>query len=64
MRKTSAMIGDVVAPILFMVFIGYHVGKQLDKMAVSISVGLFIGFVVAVFNIWKEFKKMRRDHEQ
>jgi F0F1-type ATP synthase assembly protein I len=47
-----------------MVFVGYHVGKHLDKMAASISVGLFIGFVVAVFNIWKEFKKMRRDDEQ
>lgn len=63
MTKTSAMMGDVVAPILFMVFIGYHVGKHFDKMVISISMGLFIGFVVAVFNVWKEFKKMKRDHE-
>ncbi len=61
MNKTSAMIGDVVSPVLFMVFVGYHVGKHLDKMAISISVGLFIGFIVAVFNVWKEFKKMKRD---
>jgi F0F1-type ATP synthase assembly protein I len=61
MNKTSAMIGDVVAPVLFMVFIGYHVGKHSDRMAISISMGLFIGFIVAVFNVWKEFKKMKRD---
>jgi F0F1-type ATP synthase assembly protein I len=63
MSKSSAIIGDVVAPIILMVFVGYHVGKYLDKMAASISMGLLIGFVVAVFNVWKVFKKMRRDHE-
>lgn len=61
MNKVSATIGDVVAPILFMLFVGYHVGKYLDKMALSILSGLLIGFLVAVFNVWKGFKKMRRD---
>ncbi len=59
MRKNvAAHIGDVVAPIIFMVFIGYQVGQYFDKMMLSILVSLVIGFVVAIFNVWKLMKRM------
>lgn len=58
MQKSFIAIGEVVAPIVFMVFIGYQVGNYTDKMALSIIVGIIIGFIVAMFNIWKLMKRL------
>lgn len=63
MNKLSTAIGDIVAPVIFMLFVGYHLGKYLDKLAISLAAGLLIGFIVALFNVWKLMKKMRQNDE-
>lgn len=63
MTKFPAAVGDILAPILFMIFVGYQAGKYFDKMGVCIATGLLTGFVVAMFNIWKLMKKLGRNDE-
>ena len=63
MNKFPTAVGDIVAPIVFMLFVGYQAGKYLDKLAISMAIGLLLGFVVAMFNVWKLMKKLRRDDE-
>jgi F0F1-type ATP synthase assembly protein I len=63
MNKVSTAVGDIVAPIVFMLFVGYQVGLYLDKLAISLAIGLLIGFIVAMVNIWKLMKKLRRNDE-
>ncbi|MBH1989711.1 MAG: AtpZ/AtpI family protein [Alphaproteobacteria bacterium] len=63
MNKLSTAVGDIVAPIVFMVFVGYQVGQYLDKLAISMAIGLLVGFIVALFNVWKLMKKLRRNDE-
>lgn len=63
MNKFRTAVGDIAAPIVFMLFVGYQVGKYLDKLAISLAIGLLIGFVVAMFNVWKLMKKLRRNDE-
>lgn len=63
MSKFSAAAGDVLAPILFMIFVGYQAGKYFDKIGLSIAIGLLIGFVVAMYNVWKLMKKLGRNDE-
>jgi Mn2+/Fe2+ NRAMP family transporter len=61
--KFPAAVGDILAPILFMIFVGYQAGKYFDKMGGCIAAGLLIGFVVAMFNMWKLMKKLGRNDE-
>jgi predicted membrane protein len=63
MHKFSITIGEIVAPVVFMVFIGYHAGKYWDQMVVFLTSSLIIGFIVALFNIWKLMKKLGRKDE-
>ena len=63
MNKFSTAVGDIVAPIVFMMFVGYQVGNYLDKLGISLAIGLLIGFIVAMVNVWKLMKKLRRDDE-
>lgn len=63
MNKLSTAVGDIVAPIIFMLFVGYQIGAYLDKRAISIAIGLLMGFIVALFNVWKLMKKLRRNDE-
>lgn len=63
MNKLSTAVGDIVAPIVFMLFVGYQVGVYLDKLAASLAIGLLIGFIVAMVNVWKLMKKLRRNDE-
>ncbi len=63
MSKFPAAAGDILAPLLFMIFVGYQAGKYFDKMGVCITIGLLIGFVVALFNVWKLMKKLGRNDE-
>jgi len=39
------------------------VGQYLDKLAISMAIGLLVGFIVALFNVWKLMKKLRRNDE-
>lgn len=63
MNKLSTAVGDIVAPIVFMLFVGYQIGLYLDKLAISLTLGLLIGFIVAMVNVWKLMKKLRRNDE-
>jgi F0F1-type ATP synthase assembly protein I len=59
----SSAVGDIVAPIVFMLFVGYQVGKYLENLAISMAIGVLVGFIVALFNVWKLMKKLRRNDE-
>ncbi|MCP5322732.1 MAG: hypothetical protein H6492_01835 [Candidatus Paracaedibacteraceae bacterium] len=58
MDKFTFLIGDFIGPIVFMLFVGYQIGKYSEKMALSIVVCVLIGFVVALLNVWKIMKKI------
>jgi len=60
MHKFSAAIGEVVSPIVLMVFIGYCIGQYSGRMVLSIIVCILLGFIVAVVNVWKIMKKLSR----
>lgn len=63
MRKFPEVVGDIVAPILFMIFVGYQAGKYFDNIGVGMASGIIVGFLVAMFNIWKLMKKLRQNDE-
>jgi F0F1-type ATP synthase assembly protein I len=58
MQKSFVTVGEIVAPIVFMMFIGYQLGKYIDQMVVSIVICMIVGFIVAVFNVWKLMKRL------
>lgn len=58
MDKFTFLIGDFIGPVVFMLFVGYQIGKYSEKMALSIVVCVLIGFVVALLNVWKIMKKI------
>lgn len=60
MPKLQTAIGDIVAPIVFMLFIGYQIGRYSGKLALSIIVCFILGFIAAMLNIWKLMKKLGR----
>lgn len=58
MNKFSGAIGDFVAPIIFMGFVGYVIGKYSGRMALSIVICVLLGFMAALVNMWKLMKKL------
>lgn len=64
MLKMGDMLGEVVAPILFMVLVGYFVGDYIGSRALSILGALILGFCVSLYNVWKRLKQLERKKDE